>query len=481
MKRHKHNLSHYRLTTLEMGKLYPVSVIEALPGDTFQMASSALIRVSPLVAPVMHPVTVRLHHWYVPYRLLWDQWEDFITGGPDGLGASEPFPTIDSGTGFVPGELADHFGIKPGVPGQLISALPFRAYAKIYNEFYRDEDLNAEIPEGNIAVQSVAWEKDYFTSARPWPQKGPEVTLPLGTKAPVVPNGLTPTWGAPSITTGPFTTESGNNAVHLGSGVAGSNQVLGWGDSTGLEADLSLATAANVNDIRRAFAIQRYQEARARYGSRYVEYLRYLGINPSDARLQRPEYLGGGKQTISFSEVLRTGNDVNDTGPIGQMAGHGITGMRSRRYRKFIEEHGVIISLASIRPRTIYMDGTKRMWLRRTKEDFYQRELELIGQQAIDSREVYDDGSSEVWGYQDRYAEYKHEFSEVSGEFRQLLNYWHYGRSFASAPVLNSSFVTCTPTKRVYAEQTTNPLWCMFSHRIVARRMVRRDNSSRIL
>lgn len=479
MKRSKHNLSHYRLTTLEMGKLYPVACYEVLPGDTVQHASSALVRVSPLVAPVMHPVTVRIHHWFVPYRLLWDDWEDFITGGPDGTGAASAFPTV-SGPFTTAGELPDHMGIKPNAGTGTFSDLPFRAYNMIYNENYRDEDLCAEVPLSSYTLHKVAWEKDYFTTARPWPQKGPDVTLPLGTYAPVVPRGSDlPTFAAEGVRNLAFVGGS-NNTSWSGAPVTAAGSA-GWVDPA-LVADLNNATAANVNDIRRAFALQRYQEARARYGSRYVEYLRYLGINPSDARLQRPEYLGGGKSTISFSEVLRTGNEsAASTAPIGELAGHGITGMRSRRYRKFFEEHGVVLSLCSIRPRTMYTDGTARMWLRRQKEDFYTRELEMIGQQTIDTREVYEDGTSGVFGYQDRYSEYKHEWSSVTGEFRQLLDYWHYGRKFAAKPVLNASFVECDPTKRVYAEQTQNPLWCMFNHRVVARRMVSKSNKSRII
>ena len=189
-----------------------------------------------------------------------------------------------------------------------------------------------------------------------------------------------------------------------------------WGPSEGspkLEANLAAATGSNVNDLRRAFAIQRYQEARAQYGSRYTEYLRYLGIRPSDARLQRPEYLGGGKQTVAFSEVLRTGNDPGGApgdGPIGELAGHGIAAMRTNRYRYFCEEHGIVMSLMSVRPRTMYMDGLHRSWSKRDKESYYQRELELIGQQETVNSEIYLDGTAddgETFGYNDRYSEYR--------------------------------------------------------------------------
>lgn len=232
--------------------------------------------------------------------------------------------------------------------------------------------------------------------------------------------------------------------------------------------------------------MQRYQEARARYGSRYTEYLRYLGITPSDARLQRPEYLGGGRQAVAFSEVLRTGNDqsLGSEAPIGELNGHGIAAMRSNRYRKFFEEHGHVISVMSVRPKAIYGQNLHRKWSRRFKEDYFQKELQDIGQQEVYNREVWAQGNAEddgIFGYVDRYREYREEPSEVCGEFRDVFNYWHMGRDFESLPVLNHSFVECQPTKRIFAEQTQHCMWIMVNHSLQARRMVKRPGPSRIL
>lgn len=484
MKRTKHSLSNYKLLTCDMGKIIPVGLTEVLPGDSIQHHTSALIRVSPLVAPVMHPVIVRFHHWFVPNRLTWEGWEDFITGGPDGLGGSAgAYPTMSAPVGgFGAGTIADYFGIPPTVPGVTVCALPFRAYNLIYNEFYRDQDLVVERAESDLTVAPVAWEKDYFTSARPWPQKGPEVAMPLGSVAPVVSTGVPPNWSVGGSGVFNLQGDATTNALWSAATSGGS---AAFGAVTGLEADLNAATAVGVNDVRRAFAIQRYQEARAQYGSRYTEYLRYLGVRSSDARLQRPEYLGGGKQTIAFSEVLRTGNDVaSTTQPIGEMAGHGIAAMRSRKYRRFFEEHGYVVSVMSVRPRTIYEQGIHRSWSRRAKEDYWQKELELIGQQEVLNKEVFVDGTAtdeEVFGYQDRYAEYRHTPSDVCGEFRSTLDYWHMARLFAGRPALNASFVNCDATKRIHAEQTQHALWCMINNAVHARRMVGKRTIGRII
>lgn len=498
MKRHKHNLSHYKLATADMGKLIPVCWYETLPGDTFQMASSALIRVSPLVAPVMHPVTVRFHHWFVPNRLLWTGWEDFITGGADGLGGSAgAYPTISINPAL--GSLSDHLGMPVTGASQVVCPFAHRAYALIFNEMYRDEDLVTKIGFSNASgvdattntvMQSIAWEKDYFTASRPWPQKGPNVTLPLGTSAPVTGNIDAQALEFRSAGSGggtvrvPNVQNDGSKDVVIPA-AADSETVHIWKPATpvgagDLTADLSAATATNVNAVRRAFALQRYQEARAMYGHRYTEYLQYLGIRSSDARLQRPEYLGGGKQTIAFSEVLQTGPG---TDAVGTMKGHGIAAMRTRRYRRFFEEHGIVMTLMSVRPRTMYQDGLHRSWNRRTKEDYWQKELERIGQQEILNKEIYaahatPDG---IFSYGDRYSEYRHLPSKVSGDFRTTLNFWHLGRIFGSAPALNASFVTCDPSKRVHAVQTSDVLWCMVSHKIVARRMVAPFNIGRVL
>ena len=401
--------------------------------------------------------------------------------------ASGAFPVIDAGgSGFSAGSLADYFGIPPGVADLEVSALPFRAYNMIFNTKYRDQDLVTAVTEDSNVVQSCAWEKDYFTTCRPWPQKGPEVTLPLGTRADV--KGLGMQYQVyPLNTTAHETGETAATSFNPAAAAGTEMFVRGTAASGGfpdIYADLSSATAVSVNEVREAFALQRMMEARAMFGSRYTEYLRYLGVRSSDARLQEPEYLGGGKQTISFSEVLQTGVDSGDGG-VGTLRGHGISAVRSRRYRRFFNEHGVVLTLMSVRPRALYTNGLSRMWSRRVKEDFWQPELERIGQQEVYRREVFAQsdgaGGNTVFGYQDRYAEYRHEPSLVVGEFRDTLDFWHLGRIFGGAPTLNASFIECDPSKRIHAVATNDVLWVMVSNSIQARRPVGNRVIGRIL
>lgn len=509
MKRVKHSLSNYKLFSCDMGELVPCGLVEVLPGDSFQHATSALVRVSPLLAPVMHPVHVRIHHWFVPHRLVWEDWEKFITGGPDGMDASV-FPTITlswaagtppTGSGVV-GGLADYLGCATGINNLEVSALPFRGYGLIWNEWYRDQDLQTaltiDLTSGadtttNTALQNVAWEKDYFTSSRPWTQKGPEVTIPLVGDAPITGLGRRVNPGGAASTSGTATIKdsTGSDVVFTetyGAAFedAGPQSRVIMGSSGGVPqvfADLSNVTAANINDLRLAFALQRYEEARARYGSRYTEYLRYLGVRSSDARLQRPEYLGGGKQTIQFSEVLQTAptTDGDDQVGVGQLKGHGIGAVRSNRYRRFFEEHGYVFSFLSVRPRTMYVQGLPRTWNRRTKEDFWQQELQHIGQQEVLNKELYASHTTPegVFGYQDRYDEYRRQESTIGGEFRSTeLDFWHMARIFSSDPALNASFVRSNPTKRVNAVQTNDVLWIMAHHSLQARRMVAKTGTS---
>ncbi len=484
MKRSKFSLSNYKLLTCDMGELVPCGITEVLPGDTIQQATSVLLRVSPLLAPVMHPVNIRMHHWFVPHRLIWDDFEKFITGGADGNDASV-YPTIALTTPAV-GSLADYLGVPTGTT-LTTSALPFRAYALIFNEWYRDQDLVTALvlatasgadSTTSLALQKVAWEKDYFTSARPWTQKGSDVTIPTG--------GVVPVTFKAAQSKSSLIRKTSNDAlagsiegldVGTSAELAGSTSgVKYFLDPNGtMEADLSSATAIPINDLREAFGLQRYKEARARYGSRYTEYLRYLGVKSSDARLQRPEYLGGGKQTIQFSEVLQTAGttDASATG-VADLKGHGIGAMRSNRYRKYFEEHGTIVSMLSVKPKTMYSQGIQRMWNRRTKEDFFQKELQNIGQQEVLNKELYVPHATPegVFGYQDRYDEYRRQPSSVAGDFRSTFDHWHMARNFSSDPALNSTFVTATPTQRIHQVSTNDVLWIMANHSIQARRMV---------
>lgn len=489
MKRSKHSLSNYKLLTMNQGYLVPIGLVDVLPGDSFQHATSALIRTAPLLAPVMHPVHVKIHHWFVPLRIIWDDFEKFITGGPDGMDASV-FPTMNSGDGtgaYAVGGVMDYLGVPPGIADLDHSALPVRALNLIFNEWYRDQDLEqpfaiskaSGVDNTTLRVMPYpCWEKDYFTTARPWTQKGPEVTVPLGDEAPVVTTGADPTMSSASVTNKRIRfTDATAARLFLDDSMTG-DEFVHWGNQSGLKADLANATAADINDLRRAFAIQRYEEARARYGSRYSEYLRYLGIKSSDARLQRPEYLGGGKQTIQFSEVVQTAEGDD---PVGTLRGHGIGAMRSNRYRRFFEEHGFVITLMSVQPISCYMQGLSKLWNRRVKEDFFQKELQHIGQQPIHKHEVYaaaTDDLDEPFGYQDRYDEYRRVENTVAGEFRTTLKFWHMGREFTGTDIiLNNDFVNSNPTNRIYAAPSANQLYVMANHSIQARRLV--DSSGR--
>lgn len=503
MKRSKFSLSHYKLLTCKMGQLVPVTWFEALPGDTIQQATSALIRCAPLVTPVMHPIQVRFHHWFVPNRLLWSNWQSFITGGPTGLDASAA-PYISRSNTAV-SSLEDHMGLPTaGLAGATkFNALPFRAYNLIWNEFYRDEDLQTAaalvLTDGLDAttvtgLQNCSWEKDYLTSSRPWAVKGATVTLPLGGLAPVQGIGIQDGSVAANNTNVRWTdgTVASRNTVsgNLDLVSTQSTGAVGAGNLPQVFANLSSATAVDINTVRHAFALQRFEEARARYGSRYTEYLRYLGIRSSDARLQRPEYLGGGKNTIQFSEVLQTGGTSTgaQTG-VGTMAGHGISAMRTNRYRRFFEEHGIVMTLMSVRPKTMYSQRVKRALMRGldplflgttgTKEDYWQRELQHIGQQGINGLEADPQSlQSSIFGYQDRYDEYRREESSVSGLFRTTLNNWHLSREFAGAPALNSTFVSSVPTTRVFADTANDNLYVCANHNIQARRLLSREGTS---
>lgn len=507
MKRNLFSLSHFKLLTGKMGYLYPISCVDVLPGDTFQMSSSVFLRFSPLVAPVMTPVTVKIHHYFVPLRLIWEDSEDFLTGGKDGMfTAIPPSRKLPSTYDGYQGSLLDYFGV-PNPPESIandfsvdVSMLPLRAYFLIWNEWYRDQNLQDEIPiplysgldngmddriPTNLA--RVAWDKDYFTTATPWEQKGLAVSVPISglsssafnvTGAPAFSNIEIPGHNRMQLYATPEGTVS---YLQSSNGEEENWQNVGLSKgSLGVSYDSSQATGGiNLNDFREAMSIQRFEEARALYGSRYIEYLRYLGVKGSDARLQRPEYLGGGRSVIQFSEVLQT---AEGTDPVGTMRGHGIGAMRTNRFRRFFEEHGIVMSLMSITPRSIYTQGLPRQFRKKTKFDYWQRELQHIGQQEIKNSEVFlwQEDYDEAFGYQDRYDEYRSQPSTVHGEFRNLLNYWHLGREFDQPPVLNSSFISANPSDRIFADQTGNDtIYMMVNNSIQARRLVAKRGNPR--
>ena len=495
MKRAKHTLSHYRMHTARMGQLVPITCYPVLPGDTVQQSTDVVIRVTPLNTPVMHPVTVRLHHWYVPNRIIWPEsegggWENFITGGKDGMD-TQTVPQY--GVSASKSSVLTYLGIPPDSSETAqVSALPIRGFWKIFNDRYRDQDILPEVSSNtNAALPYIAWEKDYATVARPWAQKGPLVTLPLGDKAVVYGEPNTAARMAGALGQGDLAITAANPGnVQVNSLIGSTNTDLNIapaGSETNVYADLSTAAQLTINEFREGFALQRYQEARARYGSRFTEYLRYLGITPSDARLQDPEFLGGGSARLQFSEVLQTApnNPGTDQNGIGDLYGHGIAGARSNTFRKFFEEHGYVFTLLSVRPKAIYQDGVPREFLKKTKEDFFQKELAGLGQQELlnDELHINHNSKGQAFGFTDRYQEYRTGNSQVCNDFRDTLNSWHLARALPTDVALNKDFIDCKPSDRIYqvGHSGGDPLWIMANHRIVARRMVPKRANPRVM
>ncbi len=476
------DLSHDKKFTMKMGELTPIFSQEVLPGDKWKIKTTQLLRLAPMIAPIMHQITCYTHYFFVPNRILWNGWENFITGGADGQRQpTHPFLQFGSNVNGLQGigSISDYFGlpVQNTVTGQYdINALPFAAYQKIYDDYYRDQNLIstnwAPLTDGNnslsynewLPMRKRAWQHDYFTSALPWTQRGPEATIPLGQTAPIKYDGSAQTGHGDYLRNN--VGDLARNIDNLNSTSSGllmgdtkgtsTGQSVSIDNSQNLYTDLTGATAASIIDLRRAFKLQEFLEKNARGGARYNEsILAHFGVTTSDGRLQRPEYLGGGATPITISEVLQTSDSAQDLTPQGNMAGHGISLGQNSKVSYRSEEHGWIIGIMSIMPKTQYMQGIPRQFRKFDKFDYYFPSFAHIGEQPIYNEELYAvdtaDGLS-VFGYTPRYAEYKYVPSTVHGEMRTTLDFWHLGRKFASKPNLNQQFIECTPdADRVFA------------------------------
>ena len=489
MKRSKHSLSHFNLLTTQMGIITPIQCVEVLPGDSFLQDNSVFIRSMPLVSPVMHPVHAEIRSFFVPTRIIWEDFTSFITGGPDGLDNSVPPYFVADADNCKLGELNDYLGVPPDtLAGTHFSSLPARAYTAIYNEYFRDQDLDEELPISlssgpdtvtNFSVVRADWKKDYFTLARPWEQKGIAAEVPIKSSGGAI-TGLTAQTVISGSTGGTRLANVYDSDAPVHTAWTGHHPDPHSHTAGGLKATTTVSGNASfdlgsmtISDFREAMAIQRFEEKRALYGSRYEDYQAFLGVRSSDARLQHPEYLGGGQRTIQFSEVLQTGEGQN---PVGTLRGHGIGALKTKRFLRFFNEHGYVISLLLIRPISIYTQGLNRMFSRETRWDYWQLETQHIGQQALLNKELYaaSTNGDEVFGYTNKYDEYRRHPSNVHAEFRNYYEDWHLGRKFSATPVLNSDFLKCVPSTRIYAETSGNydQLVVMAQNQIRTRRII---------
>ncbi len=490
-KRSTFDMSHVNSTSMKMGYIVPVMYQECLPGDTWQFDTKFFIRVAPLVAPVMHRVWIDSFTFFVPWRIVWNKWEDFITGGEDGMDASvAPLISLKPEVG----SLADYMGL-PLTPNQIhISALPFRAYAMIWNHFFRDQRLQDELPISlesgpdtttSTTLQSAAWQKDYFTTASPEPQLGPSVSVPVNAAM-----GSTQPFQLRAGAS-PSTATTANVVVHRADVGSPSLEYLALSGDFGGQPPVNqewntyLAgtdiASVDINQLREAFALQRWQEKRALFGARYEDLLHFLGLRTQDARLQQPEFVASKHGTLQFSEVLQTSADANNAG-VGELFGHGIGAMRTGRHRYYCWEHGLLMTVLIVRPQAVYTQGVERMWTRETRYDYWHPEFQHIGQQEVYMKEVFCQGidkDNEVFGYQNRYDEYRRGKNHVTGEFRTTLNYWNMAREFENAPSLNAEFITCNPTDRIYqlSAELSDQLYVMVQNDMIAKRLMSRHGN----
>lgn len=483
--------------TIYFDQLTPIFVDEILPGDTCNVTLNHFTRLATQKVPIMDNLYIDFFFFFIPNRLVWENWEKF-NGAQTDPGDSTDFliPTTNlTNASAQNGTIYDHFGVPTIIPADTydfdINVLPLRCYNLIYNEWFRDQNLQDSLPVpkddgpdlANLYILKNRNKRhDYFTSALPWPQKGPAVDLPIGTSAPIERISNAGNWTA--YRSGTNTVEGGATGAIKSTVTSGfllnnaENAYLSFDPNNTLIADLSAATAATINQLREAFSIQSLYELDARGGTRYVEILQaHFNVISPDFRLQRPEYLGGGESRINVHPVPQTA-PTSGTNAQAQLASFGTSSSNGQNigFTKSFVEHGYVIGLACARADITYQQGLNKMWSRQTRFDFFWPKLQEIGEQAILNKEIFINGTATddaVFGYQERYAEYRYKPSEIRGEFRsnfaQSLDFWHMAEEYATLPALNDTFIKqSTPINRALAladgPDLLMDMWFKYTH-----------------